>query len=72
MKSTIKKLGIVIAIVLVALLAFNTSAMAIDPGAIAGDLTGTKRNHKYKQSNNWYYYNNRRCCCSYSSINIRY
>lgn len=41
MKSTIKKLGIVIAIVLVALLAFNTSAMAIDPGAIAGDLTGT-------------------------------
>ncbi len=41
MKSTIKKLGIVMAIILVALLAFNTSAMAIDPEAIAGALTGT-------------------------------
>lgn len=41
MKSTVKKIGIVIAIILIALLVFNTSAMAIDAGDIAGELTGT-------------------------------
>ena len=41
MKSTIGKIGIIISIILIALLAFNTSAMAVDPGAIAGSLTGT-------------------------------
>lgn len=41
MKSTVKKIGIVIAIILIALLTFNTSAMAMNPEEIAGDLTGT-------------------------------
>lgn len=41
MKSTFGKIGIVISIILIALIAFNTSAMAIDPGTIAGTLTGT-------------------------------
>lgn len=41
MKSTVGKIGIIISIILIALLAFNTSAMAVDPGAIAGSLTGT-------------------------------
>ena len=42
MKSTVGKIGIIISIILIALLAFNTSAMAVDPGAIAGSLTGTQ------------------------------
>ena len=43
MKSTIGKIGIIISIILIALLAFNTSVMAgtLDPGSIAGSLSGT-------------------------------
>ena len=41
MNSTLKKIGIVIAIILTTLISFNTYSMAVNPGEIAGGLTGT-------------------------------